>query len=194
MFDLKRSLDVSLQKALAISPLSFSGHVDGAAYFLALKTFFTAQTGLPLSSAPHFGGQLDVPTSCAVLLPQSLCSPAQAHLTKVSPGTMFLVPQHRLAYKEVVPRGFDDDGAAVEEAAAGDGADAVRPKSLPAGPASTLAVGAYLAALSQVDMTLGREDLTRHLSAADESVWRALGATFDLPCLPRRRRREASAP
>jgi hypothetical protein len=52
--------------------------------------------------------------------------------------------------------GFDVDGAAEEVAAPGDGADAVRSKSLPAGPANTLAVGAYLAALSQMDMTLGR--------------------------------------
>ena len=90
MFDLKRSLDVSLQEAVARSPLTFSGHVDGAAYYLALKTYFAAQTGLRLSSKVGIGGQFEIPTACAALLPRKLIPAAMAHLSYGSPGRYVL--------------------------------------------------------------------------------------------------------
>ena len=76
-------------------------------------------------------------------------------------------------------RGADDgdDDTARERTA-----DAIRPKCLPAGGLDTMATGAYLAALVKADMSVAREELARRLRAADESAWRGLGATFDVPC------------
>ena len=98
MFDLKRSLDVSLQKVLLWSPLTFSGNVDGAAYYLALWTYFAAQTGLRLSSSAGIGGQFEIPAACAALLPRKLVPTPLAHLAAARPGAMFLIDHHRASY------------------------------------------------------------------------------------------------
>jgi hypothetical protein len=182
VFDLKRSLDVSLQKALLRSPLTFSGHVDGAAYYLALRTYFAAQTGLRLSSSAGIGGQFEIPAACAALLPRKLVPTPLAHLAAARSGAMFLIDHHRASYFAVTGEDLDMDDldAAADNAPRADDAD--RPPSLPAGPLSTLAVGAYLAAVSKMDISCTRSELTRRLSAADDSVWRSLGATFDMPC------------
>ena len=182
VFDPVRSLDKSLKQALTFSELSFSGHVDAEAYFLALRTYFSSQTGLRLSPKLCIGGSLALPTACVQLLPPTLVPLVMRHLARGVPEAMYLSEFHRDSYFLVTNERIDGfvsgRGAHMLRGAAEDH----RPKSLPHGALNTLAVGRFLAELLQLPYDCPLTEITRALRAADEIVIRSVAGAFDVPC------------
>ena len=143
VFDPVRSLETSLKNALVASTLSFSGHVDADAFFLALRSYFSAQTGLALSPKYCIGGQLDLSASCAPLMPPALVPPSMRHLARGVPESMFLSEFHHDSYFLVTTERIDGyvsgRGAKMLSGAAEDH----RRKCLPNGTMNTLAIGRF---------------------------------------------------
>ena len=88
-YDPSRSLSKNLSTAEANSKLSFKGHIDRAAYCLAMKTHFHSMTGLRMSSVMTIGGQFEIPLKCATVLPPTLVNESLQHAAKGVASTMF---------------------------------------------------------------------------------------------------------
>ena len=163
VFDPDRSFEKSLNNAVMGSTLSFSGHVDAAAYSLALRTYFMSRTGLRLSSNATVGGHLELTAACVQLLPPSLASPAMRHLARGVPETYFMQEFHQDSYYLVT-------NERVKSVSSGDGSrvyqgldESPRPKVLFGSSLRTLAVGRFLAELIQLPYDASLADILRTL-------------------------------
>ena len=87
--DHSKTLARTLASAIKDSKLSFHGHVDRAAFCLALRNYFQSKTGLRVSPVLTIGGQFELNQKCVAVLPAELVPDIVRHLATGDPAAMF---------------------------------------------------------------------------------------------------------
>jgi len=167
-FDHSKTLAMTLAAALKDSKLSFHGHVDRAAFCLALRTYFHSKTGLRVSPILTIGGQFELSPKCVAVLPAELVPANVRHLATGDPALMFTMDAERVSYFEVT--GVLVNEVVADRLGAGAAADdppLIRPRCLQAGTTDTLSAGRSLSALLKVDLGANFDSIMRALRGAD---------------------------
>jgi hypothetical protein len=182
--DHSKTLARTLASAIKDSKLSFRGHVDRAAFCLALRNYFQSKTGLRVSSVLTIGWQFELNQKCVAVLPAELVPDIVRHLATGDPAAMFATDAERVSFFEVTGvLVIDADADAIGAGAAEeDGPPANRPRCLQAGTTDTLSAGRSLSALLKLDLGANFDSIMRALRGADALALRCVGAMFDIAC------------